>query len=119
MKHESMRIRNNTCWQCQHMVTTEEKNYRPEKCLCKITKRWGKLERGYYCEKYEYRQWHNAVAADGIPIKNRQPLDYRTEKQWEDSGRQVIDHAAGVEMHATKSSSKTFIYYLIENTKEI
>ena len=56
---------------------------------------------------------------DGIPIKNRQPLDYRTEKQWEDAGRKVIDQSAGVEMHPTRRSRKTCIYYLIENTKLI
>ena len=118
MKDE--KIRNLSCWQCQHMgITENNKNNRPEKCLCQITKKWGKLERSYYCNKFEYRQWHNEIAPDGIPIKNRQPLDYRTEKQWEECGRKVIDQAAGVEMHATKSSSKIFKYYLIENTKEV
>ena len=111
-------LRSLSCWQCNHMGQISDlKNNRPYKCLCQLTKRKGKLDRGYYCERFEYRQWHNAIAPDGTPIKNRQPLDYRTEKQWEDCGRQVVNPTAGVEMYATKSNLKTkYKYYLIEDT---
>lgn len=113
-------VRSFTCWQCKHMRSADLKNGRPYKCVCDISKRKGSIERGYDCKKFEYKQWHNAIAPDGTPIKNRQPLDYRTEKQWEDCGRQVIDPAAGIEMYATKSNlKKKYRYYLIENTISI
>lgn len=111
-------IRSLTCWQCTNMGISDLKNGRPYKCICKVTKHWGKLERGRNCKSFEYKQWHNEVAPDGIPIKNRQPLDFRTEKQWEEEGRYVIDKAAGVEMYPSKRSmKKTYKYYLIENTE--
>lgn len=67
--------RSMTCWQCKHLADTKDRNglhgNNPVKSLCKITHRWGGLERGRTCDKFEYKQWHNSVADDGTEIKNR------------------------------------------------
>lgn len=114
-------IRHLTCWQCRHLGETKSEgisNRDPIKNLCEITHRWGSLERGYDCKYFEYRQWHKRVADDGIEIKNRQPLDYRTEKQWLECGRKIKKGAVGKEMYASRHNMKrTYRYYLIEETE--
>ena len=115
--------RSMTCWQCKHLADIKDRNglhgVSPEKSLCEITHRWGNLERGRYCDKFEYRQWNNSVADDGIEIKNRQPLDYRTEKQWLECGRILRPGAVGKEMYASRHNmKKKYRYYLIEETEE-
>lgn len=114
-------LRMKTCWQCKNMGDTKgQKAGFPERCQCQITKRWGKLERGYYCDKFEYRQWHNAKSPDGILIKNRLNKDYRTKKQWENAGRKIKNDAIGLEMYASKHNLTTkYKYYLIEETEEM
>lgn len=86
---------------------------------CKITKRMGKLSRGYYCQHFEYMQRSGELGDDGIPIKNRQPLDYRTERQWESEGRRIREGETGVIMHSSRLSLKVYEYYLIEQTEVI
>lgn len=56
---------------------------------------------------------------DGIPVRNKTSLDYRTENQWSMVGRCIKDGANGLEMHPTMNGSKTCVYYLIEDTVEI
>ncbi|MEE3440142.1 hypothetical protein [Ruminococcus sp.] len=115
--------RSMTCWQCKHLADTKDRNglhgNSPVKSLCEITHRWGGLERGRTCDKFEYKQWHNSVADDGTEIKNRQPLDYRTENQWLESGRRLKQGAVGKEMYASRHNmKKKYRYYLIEETEE-
>ena len=114
-------LRGFTCWQCKNMGKTEGKRLgSPSKCQCQITRRMGSFERGYYCKKFEYKQWHNAVAPDGVLIKNRQSGDFRTEKQWEDAGRKIKPDAKGMEMYASRHNmKKTYKYYWIDETEEI
>lgn len=114
-------LRSMTCWQCKHLKDVKgERVGFPEKSLCDITRHWGLLQRGNYCEHFEYRQWHNAVAEDGTPIKNRQGKDYRTERQWENVGRRIKPDAVGAEMYANRHNMTTkYKYYLIEDTEEI
>lgn len=59
----------------------------------------------------------NAVGTDGIPIKNKQPLDYRTANQWQEVNRQIKDNAIGVLMHSNSHSLKVYRYYLIDETE--
>lgn len=115
--------RSMTCWQCKNLADTKDKNgkygNRPEKSLCKLTHRWGRLDRGRTCDKFDYKQWHNSVADDGIEIKNRQPLDYRTENQWLECGRRLKQGAVGKEMYACRNNMKRkYRYYLMEETEE-
>ena len=93
----------------------------PEKNLCEITKHWGSLKRGMYCEKFECKQSPDdyETADDGTLIKNRQGKDYRTEKQWELVGRGIKPDAVGVEMYASRHNRTKYKYYLIEETEEI
>lgn len=114
-------LRGFTCWQCKNMGFTEgKKQNSPEKCQCLKTKRWGKLERGYYCKNFVYKQWHNTTAPDGALIKNRQNEDYRTERQWELAGRKLKNNAVGVEMYASRHNMTTkYKYYLVDETEEI
>lgn len=111
-------LHSNTCYSCLHCIRTQsDKPGYPSKGLCEITKRWGSLSRGTECNRYEYKQLNNPIGTDGIQIKNKQPLDYRTAKQWLDDNRKVKPEAKGVEMHATSHSMKTYTYYLIEDTE--
>ena len=57
------------------------------------------------------------IADDGIIIKNRQPLDYRTETQWLEHGRIIKPGAKGKIMHATRHNLKTYVYFLEEQTE--
>lgn len=118
--YAEQKLRNNSCWQCKHCLKGDGDPVtgRHKRRLCDITKRWGKLDNGQYCLRYEYRQLPNVVADDGIPVRNRLPEDYRTRKQWEDVGRRVKADAIGVEMHANRHSKKTYIYFLEEDTEE-
>ncbi len=108
-----------TCYSCIHCTDTKSsKHGYPTKRYCDKTKRWGKMAIGYNCSFFEYKQRPNAIGTDGIPIKNKQPLDYRTAKQWLECGRKVKPGANGVEMHANSHSLKTFVYYLIGDTEQ-
>lgn len=99
--------RSMTCWQCKHLADTKGIDSLHE----------GSLKRGRDCDRFEYRQWHNSVAEDGTEIKNRQPLDYRTESQWLASGRRLKKGAVGKEMYASRHNmKKKYRYYLIEET---
>lgn len=115
MYSETM-LRSNTCWQCKHCEKTDY--FKPKKRFCGVTRRWGNIIKGNWCKKWEYRQLPNPIASDGLPIKNRQPLDYRTAEMWNEVGRCIKPDAKGVEMHANRQSMKTYIYYLIEDTYE-
>ena len=77
---------------------------------CEITKRMGKLSRGYYCQHFEYMQRSGELGDDGIPIKNRQPLEYRTERQWESGGRRISEGETGGSRHASGRSLKVREY---------
>lgn len=115
-------IRNFTCWQCKYRkIATGNKPEpitKPVKCYCDKTKRIGSLKRGYNCNYFEYRQLHNEICCNGIPYRNRQPLDYRTARQWEEAGRRIKDNAIGKIMYANKHSTKTYSYYLIDETEK-
>lgn len=93
---------------------------RPERVRCTITKRMGKLTRAYNCEHFEYMQRHSSIGDDGIPIKNRQPLDYRTRNQWQETeGRRIKEGEKGVLMHSSRVSSKVYEYFLVDQTEVI
>lgn len=111
-------LRSATCYCCEHRRETKGKRpgY-PEKCFCNYTKRWGKLERGHYCKNYNFISPGKEIADDGIIIKNRQPLDYRTETQWLEHGRIIKPGAKGKIMHATRHNLKTYVYFLEEQTE--
>ena len=112
--------RGHSCWSCQHCGESERGSQgRPKRVKCEITKRMGKLSRGYYCQHFEYMQRSGELGDDGIPIKNRQPLDYRTERQWESEGRRIREGETGVIMHSSRLSLKVYEYYLIEQTEVI
>lgn len=113
-------LRSLTCWSCEHCGEAERGSEgRPRRVRCWITKRMGQLSRGYYCQRFEYKQRSKETGDDGIPIKNRQPLDYRTRKQWEAEGRRIRAGETGRMMHASRMSLKVFEYFLIDQTEEI
>lgn len=111
-------LRKLSCWSCLHCgKQTGGVQGKPDKVYCDVTKRSGSLQRGYYCTKFEYRQLDKPIADDGIMIKNRQPLDYRTKSQWAEVGRTVRSDAEGTVMHPSRQSMKTYTYYLKEDTE--
>ena len=102
-------IRSHTCWSCSHCGPSEVGDGgKPKRVKCEVTKRMGKLTRGYDCRYFEYKQRPGELGKDGIPIKNRQPLDYRTANQWEQDGRRVKDGETGVIMHSSRMSLKVY-----------
>ena len=108
-----------TCYSCIHCKQTKSnKPGYPTKRLCEITKRWGSMNLGYDCSFFSYKQRPNAIGTDGIPIKNKQPLDYRTSNQWLEAGRKIKQNAVGLVMHSNSHSLRTYTYYLIEDTEQ-
>lgn len=117
-------IRSLTCWQCKHLAKTKAREgsfgQDPIKGLCELNHKWGKLKRGQNCAKFEYKQLDKNIADDGLEIKNRQPLDYRTENQWLECGRKLKERAVGKEMHPSRHNlKKKYCYYLIDETEPI
>lgn len=112
--------RAHSCWCCVHCGQSEKGSQgKPKRVKCEITKRMGKLSRGYNCQHFEYMQRSREVGDDGLPIKNRQPLDYRTRKQWEEEGRRIRSGEVGEKMHPSRLSMKVCEYYLVEQTEEV
>lgn len=91
--------------------------YRPKKCYCNKTKRIGNLIRGYYCEKFEFKQLDKLTANDGLPIKNRFSQDYKTVNQWAEVGRIIKTGESGIAMHPNRTTSRIYMYFLIEQTE--
>lgn len=115
-----IRERSHSCWSCLHCGQSELGDQgKPKRARCEITKRMGKLSRGYSCQHFEYRQRSKELGEDGLPIKNRQPLDYRTERQWMEEGRQIRAGETGVKMHSSRMSLRVYEYYLIDQTEVI
>ena len=108
--------RSHTCWSCIHRGMTENAG-RPSRVRCTKTKRMGKLTRGYNCEMFEYEGKTGELGDDGIPLKNKQPRDYRTRKQWEREGRRIKEGETGRIMHASRASFRVYEYYLEEQTE--
>ena len=113
-------IRTATCWTCIYCGNSDGGPFgKPKKSFCEVTKRWGNLIRGNYCEKYDFKQWGKGFADDGIPIQNRQEMDYRTENQWNMKGRKIKKDVIGTKMHSNRNNLKTvYICYLIDETEE-
>ena len=108
------KLRTMTCFRCAHRGIMDGTDKR---CFCEVTKRWGDVVRGYYCAKFERLEKSSCdLEFDGFPRRNLQLEDYRTAKQWEDVGRGVNQDAKGRRMYANGSSSRTFVYYLSEET---
>ena len=113
-------LRQETCWRCKWGRGNGTKCSSPGRIthvLCKKRHRWVNNFKACVCEEWEsimpaklfYRE-------DGIPVRNQTSLDYRTANQWEMIGRYIKEDAEGLEMHPTMNGSKTYTYYLIEDT---
>lgn len=116
-------LRQETCLKCKGGHGKGSAN---RKCgwklevLCKITKRWGNNERACYCPKFQH--FYSAklyYAPDGVPVRSRTSLDYRTLNQWYDANREVKDGAVGIRMHPISTTSKTYVYFHFDDTVPI
>lgn len=116
-------LRQETCWRCKSGRGNGTKCSTPGRIthvFCAKRRRWVNNNKACVCE-----WWDSLMPAelyyreDGIPVRNKTSLDYRTENQWNMVGRYIKDGAKGLEMHPTMNGSKTFTYYLIEDTVEI
>lgn len=116
-------LRQETCWRCKFGRGNGTKCKRAgmiTHVLCKKRHRWVSNYKACVCEL-----WVSIMPAklyyheDGIPVRNQTSLDYRTENQWAEVGRCIKDGAKGLEMHPTMNGSKTYVYYLMEDTIEI
>lgn len=115
---EKVILRKLTCRSCVYSGHPDNP-YRHKKCYCNKTKRTGNLIRGYFCEKFEFKQLDKPNADDGLPIKNRFPQDYRTAYQWEEVGRIIKAGEIGTAMHPNRTSLKVYTYFLPEQTAPI
>lgn len=86
---------------------------------CARTKRSGSIERAHWCEEFKHRNSSGSYYKDGIPVRSKTKDDYRTESQWLTVGRYVKDGEEGVEMFSTMNTSRTYVYYLIEQTDSL
>lgn len=94
--------RSHTCWSCLHCGEAESGSLgKPKRAKCTITKRFGKLSRGYDCKHFEYKQRTKELGADGLP---------------ENSGRRVKAGETGVLMHSSRLSMRVYEYFLIDQT---
>lgn len=109
-------LRKLTCRSCVYSGHPDNP-YRPKKCHCSKTKRIGNLTRGYYCEKFEFKQLDKLTADDKLPIKNRFPQDYRTANQWAEVGRVIKSGEIGIDMHPNRTTLRVYTYFLIEQTE--
>lgn len=113
-------LRQETCWRCKWGRGNGTKCSSPGRIthvLCSKRHRWVNNFKACVCE-----EWKSIMPAklyyreDGVPVRNQTSLDYRTANQWEMVGRCIKDDAEGLEMHPTMNGSKTYTYYLIEDT---
>ena len=115
-------LRQESCWRCKYGHSTGARGPVPGKITevyCTRTKRWGSIYRACYCEKWKPNYSAELYCGeDGIPVRNKTSLDYRTKIQWGNVGRVIKDGAVGLDMHPTMLSLKTLTYYLIEDTLE-
>lgn len=114
-------LRQESCWRCAYGYSGETDGPVPgkiERVRCDITHRMGSIWRALYCKHFTPR-WKPELyyGADGIPIRNKTSLDYRTERQWNDAGRRLKNDAVGLDMHATIMGKITFRYYLVDETE--
>lgn len=109
-------LREDTCARCLHC---QDYKARSKNNYCKETKRSGSTSRGHYCEKFKNRNSKKLYyKEDGIPVRSKTSMDYRTEYQWDSVGRKVKDGEEGLEMYASMNTSKKYVYYLIKQTEE-
>lgn len=108
-------LREDSCARCHHC---QEYDQHEKTNRCDVSKRHGSILRGHYCENFEHRNGSGLFYRDGVPVRSKTSMDYRTEYQWDSVGRKVKDGEEGLEMYASMNTSKKYVYYLIEQTEE-
>ena len=114
-KYDRQYLREDRCPRCKFSSLCV---YRLRINYCSRTKRKGSIERAHYCEKFMPRNSKDMVYRNGMPVRSKTSTDYRTANQWMNIGRTVREGEIGIEMYATMASSKTCLYYLVEQTEE-
>lgn len=110
---EHIYLREDTCARCYYCCEYEP---RGKTNRCARTKRSGNIERAHWCSKFKHRNSSGLYYKDGVPVRSKTSDDYRTEIQWEKVGRYVKDGEEGIAMYPTMNTSKTYVYYLMEQT---
>lgn len=112
-------LRSFSCGQCifgggvmewEHHVDCQKRSYRPHVSAAET------------CEDFKHRlaEYPQSIDTiqkseyDGLPIRSKTAMDFRTEKQWLAAGFQVKPGEEGYEMHPAFLSKRTCIYYLPE-----
>ena len=117
-------LRTLPCYHCVHCSDQRKLKYnRFTERKCKLTNRWGSMNRAFYCNKFENTQIESSdYRYNGFLVRKDQIEDYRTERQWSESGFIVKPGEVGTEMYATRDAgihnSKRFIYFLPEQVKK-
>ena len=112
-------LRSFSCGQCifgggvmegEHHVDCQKRSYRPHVSAAET------------CEDFKHRlaEYPQSIDTiekseyDGLPIRSKTAMDFRTEKQWMAAGFRVKPGEEGYEMHPAFLAKRTCIYYLPE-----
>ncbi len=118
--YSEVKLRTVQCYQCVHCLgaTGMDRNgFRFQKRKCALTDRWGRMDKARYCYFFENkRKTSSTDAINGYKVRKDQIEDYRTERQWNESGYSIKDGEKGQLMYASRfsatNSGKIFEYFL-------
>lgn len=113
-----MKIRQSTCNQCKY-GRSDGLDY--HRSYCELSQKLGNAERACWCERWQARLHKSApcVSEHGFKYRSKQTEDYRTMRQWGQSGYRVKEGMTGHEMHASVMSSRTYIYFLPDEVEYV
>ena len=117
-------LRRLPCYHCVNCIDKKDmKNGVFTKRKCSLTNRWGHMNKSYTCTMFEnISKSSSTTMYNGFLVSKDQIEDYRTEKQWNESGYKVKDGSTGYEMYASRWSArndgKRYVYYLPEQVEK-
>ena len=111
-------LRTLPCYHCIHCVDSDDMvGGRFQKRKCDLTNRWGRMDKANYCNYFENMQKESSdTEINGYRVRKDQIEDYRTERQWNNSGYIVKEGEKGKLMYASRFSAmkrgRVFEYFL-------
>ena len=118
-------LRTLPCYHCIHCMAVDNMVRGSfQKRKCELTKKWGRMDKAYYCKSFENRKLTSADSEiHGYRVRKDQIEDYRTERQWNDSGYSVREGEKGRLMYASRTaamnSGRVFEYFLPDQVQPI
>lgn len=118
--YSEVKLRTVQCYQCVHCIGAagmDRNGFRFQKRKCDLTDRWGRMDKAQYCNFFESkRKISSTDEINGYKVRKDQIEDYRTERQWNDSGYIVKEGEKGKLMYSSRFSAmnrgRVFEYFL-------